>query len=247
LQSPTDPPSFATQGVVSAAGGQSFVPLAPGAIISIYGDLLGESNLSASATPLPNTLVDTTVILAGEALPLFYVSPNQVNAVVPYDINVNTAQQIVIERGLTYSQPVAVNIAPAQPAIFRDGSTAPNQGIIIVVRGQGSSQTQFEAKPGTPAQVGDVIVLYCAGLGSVNPAIPDGSAAGTPVPATSNGVQLTIGNQTASTLFSGLAPGFVGLYQVNAVVPTGVPSGDAVPVTISVAGQTSAPVVMAIH
>ena len=121
---------------MSAAEPQSFVPAAPGSIISIFGNLLAEENLPATAVPLPTALADTHVIVAGELLPLYYVSQTQVNALVPYDINVNTPQQIYIQRGLTYSQPVSVNVASAQPAIFEDTSVSPNQGIIIVVRGQ---------------------------------------------------------------------------------------------------------------
>lgn len=247
LQSPTNPPAFTLPGVVSAAEPQSFVPAAPGSIISIFGNLLAEENTSAPGAPLPTILADTLVTMAGELVPLFYASQGQVNALVPYDIDVNTPQQIYVQRGLTYSQPVSVNVAPAQPAIFEDTSVSPNQGIVIVVRGQGASETQFEAKPGTPAIAGDVIVAYCAGLGAVSPPIPSGSAAGSPLSKTTNTVQLTIGGRNAPVVFSGLTPGFVGLYQVNATVPNGVPSGNTVPVTISVAGQTSPPVTMAIQ
>ena len=247
LQYPTDPPEFASAGVVSAAQPQSFVPTAPGSIVSIYGNLLAQNNMAASTIPLPTELAESQVIMAGELMPLYYVSPTQVNAQVPYDINVNAPQQILIQRGLTYSKPVEVNVAPAQPAIFEDTSTSPNQGIIIVVREQGANQIQFEAKPGSPAMPGDVIVAFCAGLGAVSPSVPSGSAGGAPVPTTTNNVQLKIGGQSAPISFAGLAPGFVGLYQVNSVVPNGVPTGDAVPVTVSVAGQTGPPVTMAIQ
>jgi uncharacterized protein (TIGR03437 family) len=139
-----------------------------------------------------------------------------------------------------------VNVAPAQPAIFEDTSAAPAQGIIYVVRGQGASQIQFEAKPGSPANAGDVIVAYCAGLGAVNPAVATGAAGGVPVSSTTNTVSMTVGGKSAPIAFAGLAPGFVGLYQVNSVVPQGTSMGDSVPVSLSVAGQTSPPVTIAI-
>ena len=91
-------------------------------------------------------------------------------------------------------------------------------------------------------------MIYCAGLGAVSPNIATGAAAGaSPVSTTTNEVVLTIGSQTAATLFAGLAPGFVGLYQVNAIVPDGVAEGNSVPVTLTVAGQASAPVAMAVQ
>jgi uncharacterized protein (TIGR03437 family) len=247
LQTPTDPPAFTAGGVVSAAEPRSFVPVAPGSIVSIFGNLLAQDTMSNTSVPLPTKLAETSVLLAGELMPLYYVSTSQLNVLVPYDINVNAPQQLLVQRGSTYSQPVSINVAPAQPAIFQDTGTSPSQGIILVVRVQGTSQIQFEAKPGSPARAGDVIVAYGAGLGAVNPMVQSGSAGGVPVPVTVNNVQLTIGGQAASVQFAGLAPGFVGLYQVNAVVPQGAQAGDAVAVTLSVAGQTSPPVTMAIQ
>jgi len=44
-----------------------------------------------------------------------------------------------------------------------------------------------------------------------------------------------------------LTPGLAGLYQINAIVPADITTGEAVPVTVSVAGQTSPPVTMAVR
>jgi uncharacterized protein (TIGR03437 family) len=51
---------------------------------------------------------------------------------------------------------------------------------------------------------------------------------------------------TCDKLFSGLAPGFAGLYQVNAIVPSGVTAGSSVPVVVTAAGASSAPVTVVI-
>jgi len=66
-----------------------------------------------------------------------------------------------------------------------------------------------------------------------------------PLSTTVNTVTATIGGKAAQVAFSGLTPGYAGLYQVNAVVPSGITTGDTVPVVVSVAGQTSPPVTMA--
>ena len=96
------------------------------------------------------------------------------------------------------------------------------------------------AEPGTPATVGETVVIYCTGLGAVTPAVQEGLAAPTtPLSRTVNTVGVTIGGQAAQVAFSGLTPGYAGLYQVNAVVPSGITTGEAVPVVLSVAGQTS--------
>src|SRR5204863_1753038 len=121
-----------------------------------------------------------------------------------------TQHQIQVRSGVTASQPIYVDVAPAQPAIFA-----------IV--------------PQAPAKVGDVLVVYASGLGPVNPQIPTGAAASTTTLSTVTGqVQVTIGDKTAPVAFAGLAPGFVGLYQINVAVPNGVAAGSAVPVVISV-------------
>lgn len=173
-------------------------------------------------------------------MPILYTSNGQVNAVVPYGLTPNTSQQVLVQRDATLSVPVSVDVGPAQPGVFFQ---APMQGIIIAYRGQ----TNFLAAPGSPATAGDVLVIYSAGLGPVIPAVADGVGAPSNPPATTTSQPtVTIGGINAPIQFSGLAPGFVGLYQVNAVVPPGVTPGNQVPVILSIAGQTSPPVTIAV-
>jgi uncharacterized protein (TIGR03437 family) len=182
------------------------------------------------------------VTLAGRSLPLAFVSENQINALMPYDVPVNTRLQLLVRRGNSYTAPEPVLVAPAQPAIFSLDQTGSGQGHIYVAPGQ------VLAGPAAPARPGDVLVIYCAGLGAVNPAVAAGqSAPSSPLARTVDPVTLTIGGVEAEVFFSGLAPTFAGLYQVNAIVPAGVAPGDAVPVVLSVAGQSSPPVTMAVR
>jgi uncharacterized protein (TIGR03437 family) len=82
----------------------------------------------------------------------------------------------------------------------------------------------------------------------VNPPVPAQLAAPLPtLSRTTNPVTVTVGGVSAAVPFAGLAPGFVGLYQVNATVPTGVAPGASVPVVLSVAGAASVPVTVAIQ
>jgi adhesin/invasin len=83
----------------------------------------------------------------------------------------------------------------------------------------------------------------------VSPAVKEGlpAPATPPLSTTVNPVTVTIGGKAAQVAFSGLTPGYAGLYQVNAVVPAGITTGDAVPVVVSVAGQTSPVVTMAVR
>jgi minor extracellular serine protease Vpr len=127
--------------------------------------------------------------------------------------------------------------AAAAPQVF----TAPvgSTTIGVVVHGVGNALVTAAS----PAVASEVVTIYCTGLGLVNPQV----AAGQPSPAappstTAAATTASIGGQPAAVQFSGLTPGLVGLYQVNAVIPKGLTSG-AQPITISAGGATSKSVI----
>ncbi len=234
LTSPKTPPSTTQAGIVSAAGVPvSFTPLAPGGIIAIYGSSLADDIVPAPANqfPLPTTLGNASVIIGGQAVPLLFVSPGQINAVVPFGLNTNTTQSLLIQRDLALSPPLPINIADGQPAAFLDPSEIP---YIYDYRGTAPA---FQVTPSKPAQAGDVLLIYCAGLGVTNP--PGVNGAASPGSPTANPVTATIGGQNATVQYAGQVATLVGLYQVNLVMPAGVTPGNAVPVLLTVAGQTS--------
>jgi minor extracellular serine protease Vpr len=178
-------------------------------------------------------------------LPLYYVSQNQVNAVVPFEVSVNTSLQLLVQRGSTYSTPVQVNVAQAQPGIFSATGVVGGAGLIYVYPLAGGQP--YLASAAAPAHAGDTIVLYCAGLGGVSPAVADGAAPGQQLSNTVSTAQLTVGGKSAHVAFAGLAPGFAGLYQVNAVVPSGVQAGASVPVQLTIDGQVSPVITIAVE
>ncbi len=246
LQTTSDAPQLS--GIVSGASFAPGVPLAPGAIISVFGSQLADGPGGAAGLPLGSTLKGATVVIAGEPAPLFYTSTGQVNAAVPFDVTPDTSQQVLVTRDTTISVPVEVDMASAQPAVFLNPQTsAPTQGTIFAVRKTSTGQSTFLAGPSSPATAGDTLVIYCAGLGGVNQTIAPGAASpGAPAAKTNDQPQVTIGNQSAALAFSGLTPGLVGVYQINAVVPAGVSPGDQVPVVINISGQTSPAVTIAV-
>jgi uncharacterized protein (TIGR03437 family) len=244
------PPVFDQSGIAGPATAVPFAALAPGAVISIYGNRLAESTAQAQTIPLPPQLVDTQVYVAGGGagllnLPLYYVSQNQVNALIPYEVSVNTTLQLLVQRGNTYSVPVQINMARAEPAVFST-SGAPGAAGLIQVYPASGGQPYF-ASASAPAHAGDTIVLYCTGLGAVSPGVGDGAAPGQQLSNTVSAAQLTVGGQSAQVNFAGLTPGFAGLYQVNGVVPAGTPTGANVPVRVAIDGQTSPVVTLAIQ
>jgi uncharacterized protein (TIGR03437 family) len=237
-------PVVNTAGVVSAAN-FSNVPIAPGSFISIFGANLASGTKSSPSLPLETSLNGTAALLGSELLPLQFVSTGQINAVVPYDLPLNGTPQLLIQQNDAYSLPQPVAVAAAQPAMFTQNESGTGAGIIVVVK---PDQTQFLATPATPAAAGDALVIYCAGLGAVSPTVPAGSAAPvTPLSKTIDPPTVTIGDQSAQVLFSGLAPGFAGLYQVNVLVPSGITPGTNVPVVLTMAGISSSPVTVPIQ
>ena len=231
-------------GVVNSASFAGGAPLAPGAFVAIFGSNLASSTALASSLPLSTKMGGAQVFLGGEALPLQYAANGQINAIIPYDAPVNAAQQLVVEQGGAYSMPETVVLATAQPAVFTVDQSGTGAGAIIVVKPNGD---QFLSSPAAPASAGDVLAIFCSGLGAVTPPVAAGSAAPvSPLARTVNTVTATIGGQPASVAFAGLAPGFAGLYQVNVAVPAGI-TGDSVPIVLTVANASSPAVTVAIR
>ncbi len=230
----------------SAVEGASFaaIPLAPGTITSLFGTGLAGFTASALGVPLPYTLPSTsgasvTVIGSKAPLsaPLFFVSPGQINFQLPFEVTDPTVNLVVNTGGVT-SAPLLLNIASTSPGIFIVNQST-SQGAIL------HSATYALVSAANPAKVGEVVLIYCTGLGAVNPTLASGTA--TP----SNGTlynaatvpTVSIGGSNAVVSFAGLAPGFVGLYQVNAVVPS-ITAGASVPVILTAGGVTSNTAIM---
>jgi uncharacterized protein (TIGR03437 family) len=225
--------------LAAAVNGASFAantPLAPGSIISLFGQDLANGTATTSGVPLDTTIAGATVVMAGNALPLIFGSSGQVNAVVSSGIVTNTSHQILVQRDNTFSVPLSVDVGPASPAVFPypgPGDPA-TQGAVV------NALTYVVAHPGAPTTAGDVLAIFCTGLGAVDQPVPDGTASpASPLANTLAVPTVTIGGVNAPVAFSGLTPGFVGLYQIDATVPSGVTPGNQVPLIVSIAGQTS--------
>jgi adhesin/invasin len=229
-------PIVSSGGLVSSGDYTSLPAL--GLLVSIFGSNLADGSAQNLSLPLPMELGTTSVVLSGGAqLPLLYVSSTQINVLIPYEALVNETHQVVVERNNAISVPVTTAVFNAAPAILSTAGNGLGQGHIYVVAASGAETL---ANQNAPATAGNTVVIYCVGLGPVNPAVPSGSAA--PVSQLSNAiapVTVNFGGQTAIPGFSGLTPGFAGLYQVNVVVPSGVTPGNQVPVTLSAGGKTS--------
>lgn len=207
-------------GLVSAAGYGGSAPAA-GGLISLFGQQLADQTEAASTVPLPLRLRQTRVYVNLRPAPLFFVSPGQINAQVPWEFAGDTTAQVVVVRDGRASLPIPVDLAPASPGIFLVG---PEEGVVVnASSGQlvGTSQ---------PARPGDALVIYASGLGAVNGAVMTGApASSTTLEPTQRPVEaiLTLNGQASAlpVLFAGSAPGFIGVNQVNVQIPANLPAG----------------------
>jgi uncharacterized protein (TIGR03437 family) len=229
-------PVVATGGVLSA--GDYIGSPAQGLLVSIFGSGLADGTLVNNSATLATQLGSTSVSISGVPLPMVFVSDGQVNALIPYELAANAPHQLIVRRANAISVPAPISIADNQPGILATAGNGKGQGHVYVIN---PAQAQILADTKSPAKAGDVLVLYVVGLGPVNPPIKSGDPAPFDKlePATGT-ASLTIGGVQAQVVFAGLTPGFSGLYQINAVMPSGVRPGSQVPVVIAVNGRASA-------
>jgi len=235
-------PSVAAAGITDGAGFSARI--SAGGIGSIFGTNVALATTSASSLPLPTTLGGTTVILDGIPAPLFFVSPQQLNFQVPWQLlGLPNATLSVITAGGT-GPSISVNLSAAAPGIFTiNTANSATQGAVQI-----ANSTAFAASAGAisgavsrPATTGDMLTIYCSGLGAVSNTPASGATAGSGLGLSyvQAQVSVTIGGKAATVLSANLTPGFVGLYQVNVQFPMGVASGSAVPVVVTIANVTS--------
>jgi len=233
-------PATNAGGVVNAAS-YAAGGVAPGSIASAYGSYLLTSSAAAGGVPLPVSLASFKMQFNGEfAAPLYYVSGGQVNLQVPWELQGQSQTTLTAALNGQTGPSQTVPLTPVSPGIFSINAQGTGQGAIL----DSSYKLVDASNPATPGST--AILIYCTGLGPVSNQPASGAASpGDPLAETPTFPTVTIGGAPAQVLFSGLAPGFVGEYQVNAIVPAGSATGAAVPVTISMGGITSNTVTIA--
>ena len=210
--------------------------IAPGEIVTLYGSGLGPSQLvqavAASDGSFGTQLANTVVTIGGIAAPLLYVWNTQTAAIVPYEVSGSTVSVSVTYQGKSAAS-TSVAVAAAAPAIFTSDSSGKGQAAAINPDNSINSAN-------TPAHVGDVIVLFATGEGQTSPSGRDGQPATAPLPYPVLPVTVTIGGQTAQVQYAGGAPGEVaGVMQINVQIPSGIQTGDAVPVVVQIGNFSS--------
>jgi len=207
--------------------------VAAGGLISIFGSDLATTTASASFLPLPTALAGVRIFINDEEAPLLFVSPTQINAQVPYELD-NTSLGLLraVLHGKTTAS-VPIQIALAAPGIFTLNQSGGGRAAVL------HASSGAPVSDTNPARPSEILSVFASGLGATSPAATSGAAATSlPLQTTTREVTASIGGLSAPVSFSGLAPGFAGLYQVNVQVPESVASGELV-LVITSADSTS--------
>jgi len=227
VNQPTGTPRINLGRIVNAASSTSSERVvAAGSIATAYGSFLLNSPASAEGFPLPTNISGLSLQFGGGVnAPLFYASGGQVNFQVPWEVA--GGQQISVT-AMVNGQPSAAQtlyLDDVSPGIFSMNGQGTGQGAIV----ESSNRSSNPAKAGST-----VIQIYCTGLGAVTNRPQSGSPAPySPLAVTLGTPYVEIGGVNADVLFSGLTPGAVGLYQVNARVPQTAPKGATVWVEVN--------------
>ncbi len=226
-------PAFTVASVIGSAGltldpALEITAVSPGGLVSIFGNGLATETLNAETSPLPTNLGGTSVTVNGIPAALLFVSPTRINLQIPFETMGETAEIIATTPAGTSS--AAVDVNQTLPEIFFDPTTG--LGALVNIE---TGVTLWEQ----PLPAGATAAVFCAGLGAVEPAVGTGQPAPlNPRAETVLTVEAEIDGRSANVLFSGLAPGYSGLYQVNIELPTDLDTGRYI-LVIRAAGFTS--------
>ena len=258
----------AISSVLNGASFNSSGTVAPGSIVSIFGAGFGSQDVP-SLFPSTNASGTTVQFGNAPApLFAVAATSGQINALVPTELSTTGTVDLTVKSASGMSVAQKVNLAPVSPGIFfysdpwmpwRHNAVAviANTSWIAMPQsmaaGMGLPTDCAVLGPaalcGQPAHAGDYLVIYTTGLGKATPggdrnaaSIPTGSVApvsGNPLYLTVEPPTVKISGTPAPVLFSGVVPGYAGLYQVNVRVPDFGPKvGDDVPIEVSIGGVT---------
>ena len=237
----------AASNVVVVNGASYETPVAPGSIASLFGANLTTQTLGATTLPLPTLLAEVTVKINGKPAPLFDASSTQLNLQIPGATTTGTATVEVFSSS-DATTPIGtgtVTIVESAPALFT--FSADGKGQTAALNTDYSMNADFDLFPGSrPKAAGNYAIIYATGIGNTNPLVADGQPAPSASLALGIGTtSVTVGGVAAQVTYSGLAPGYVGLWQINVLLPENLPTNLVTSLLVN-KGRTSQTTTLAI-
>lgn len=232
--------------VVSAASYD--VTVAPGSIAALFGSAMTAQNgVAASTIPLPTSLAGLSVKINGILAPLFYASAGQINLQIPSAVGVGTTTVEVFREGTQGAVATgSATVADSAPGVFTVTSSGRDQA--AAVNSDYTLNAAFDRFPGSHPEVGgNYVTIYATGIGNTNPLVGDGQPApSAPLAVATSTTAVNIGGVSAQVLYSGLAPGFVGLWQINAVLAGSLATNFATPLKVELKSRLSPETTLAV-
>ncbi len=235
---PNVAPTLTPNGTLSLVAPQVGAPLAPGTMVQIYGTGLAPQTLPGTTIPLANSLAGTSVIIGGLQAPLYFVSPGQINALIPSELPPGPPYQVIVNNNGALSTPETIQ------------STAVTPGVEALPSGYANAQHTADGSAVTDASAakpGEHIVVYLTGMGATTVPVASGNPApSSPSASTVDAPSITLNSEPVSFSFSGLTPGLAGLYQIDLQVPADAPNGDLT-LVVNQPGFQGSPVILPVH
>jgi len=230
-------PTLGSGGVTNAADYSR--TLAPGSIMTLWGTNMAAKTAYGSKIPLPTTLEGTSVeVIDGQLLqqaPLFYISSGQINAQLPFGLK-GPQIKVRVRTAAGVSTSETVTLQARAPRLF--SKTQDGKGEAVVLHADWSVVSAQ-----SPARSGEVLILFLNSLGEVQPELGAGQGGGdgseaAPLNLLPSGASVTVGGKPAPVLFAGIAPYFVGLFQINFRMPSNS-LGGLEPLVVAMEGSES--------
>jgi uncharacterized protein (TIGR03437 family) len=233
---PSGRPTIAPGGVIHSANGQ-YGAIAPGELITVYGTFFGAGRgtppISVNGV-VPVEYSGMSMSVNGTAAPLLFVSPSQINAVVPFGTDASASAELKIRAFGYVSEPLLLATTPAAPGGFTSDGSGKGQAAALNQDGTANS-------PINPASAREVVSVYGTGFGVTVPMSQDGVLANSNLLNIALNVKVTVAGKDAQVTYAGSAPGLVnGVSQINLKIPDGLNPGAAA-VVVS-AGDFASPV-----
>jgi uncharacterized protein (TIGR03437 family) len=226
-------PAVSITAITSAADGTP--PVATGGLVTIYGQNMSAASLTARSMPLSTALGNSCLGVNGLPIPLLYVSPGQINAQLP--VNLAGSATLTMHTPAGISNNYNFTVQQAAPSVFISGAGTSTE-LATVVRDD-NNQLVTPTNP-IHRKGKDTVTIYLTGMGQTSPAIQAGQPApSNPLSAAAIQPTITLGGSALSVSYAGLAPGEVGVNQINAAVPSDVPDGISVPLVITQGGAAT--------
>ncbi len=238
-------PAITDGGILNGASFAKGQGVSPGSIVAIFGTELASGLQQAGSVPLSTTLADASVTVNNVPAPLYFVSPGQINAQIPWSSlpqgSATGSASVVVRRGSNSSSAQTLQLSSLAPGIFTIVSGSSLLAVVydattgILAQASGS----IPGLTTEPTQAGKVLSILATGLGPVNPPAQDGRDSLDALRTALTTPTVLIGGKPITPAFAGLTPQFPGVYQINIVVPDGLPTGNAVPLQLQVGSFVS--------